>query len=132
MHLAVPGHVVVAAGDQAHHRGVRLDAGFGRPATDSAPAGSAMMPSFWYSSSMAVQTAPSSTVVIDTMSPRSGTAWHRVRVRRPRRTAAPSTNWSTWSRVTGPPAASAAIIDAAPAGSTPAPRCWSSARRGRW
>ena len=45
-----------------------------RAATDSAPAGSAMMPSFWYRSSMAVQTAPSSTAVSDTMSPAAANA----------------------------------------------------------
>ncbi|PQM44135.1 hypothetical protein C1Y40_05706 [Mycobacterium talmoniae] len=44
------------------------------PATDSAPAGSAMMPSFWYRSSIAVHTAPSSTVVTDTMSPAAASA----------------------------------------------------------
>ena len=43
-------------------------------ATDSAPAGSAMMPSFWYRSSIAVHTAPSSTAVIDTMSPAAASA----------------------------------------------------------
>ena len=77
-----------------------------------------MMPSFWYRSSIAVQTAPSSTVVTDTMSPAAASAAIRQRAR-PALTAAPSTNWSTWSSVTGSPAASAAIIDAAPAGSTP-------------
>ena len=62
-------------------------------ATDSAPAGSAMMPSFWYRSSIAVQTAPSSTVVIDTMSPAAAsTAYGSAPAFA---TAAPSTNWST-------------------------------------
>ncbi|CNL86265.1 Uncharacterised protein [Mycobacterium tuberculosis] len=44
------------------------------PATDSAPAGSAMMPSCWYRSSIAVHTAPSSTVLIDAMSPAAASA----------------------------------------------------------
>ena len=50
-------------------------------ATDSAPAGSAMMPSFWYRSSIAVHTAPSSTVVIDTMSPAAASAAYGQRAR---------------------------------------------------
>ena len=76
-----------------------------------------MMPSFWYRSSIAVHTAPSSTVVIDTMSPAADNA---ANGRAPTRaTAAPSTNWSTCSSVTGSPSASAATSAAAPAGSTP-------------
>ena len=64
-----------------------------------------------------MHTAPSSTVVIETMSPAAASAAY---VSVPARfTAAPSTNWSTCSSVTGSPAANAAIIAAAPAGSTP-------------
>ena len=59
-------------------------------ATDNAPAGSAMMPSFWYRSSIAVHTAPSSTVVIDTMSPAAVSAANGSAPTRA--TAAPSTN----------------------------------------
>ena len=66
---------------------------------------------------MAVHTAPSSTVVIDTMSPAAVRASNGLVPTRA--TAAPSTNWSTWSSVTGAPLASAATSAAAPAGSTP-------------
>ncbi len=64
-----------------------------------------------------MHTAPSSTVVIDTMSPAAASAAYGSAPAFA--TAAPSTNWSTWSSVTGSPVASAATIAAAPAGSTP-------------
>ena len=85
-------------------------------ATDSAPAGSAMMPSFWYRSSCATHTAPSGAM----------TVWMRERLRSmiwygrspSFFTAAPSTKGSTEGSSTGSSAAIAAVRHAAPAGST--------------
>ena len=73
------------------------------------------MPSFWYSRSISVQMAPSSTPT--TCTPAAATiSYGSAPIRR---TAAPSTNGSMCSSRTGPPATSAAIIDGAPAGSAP-------------
>src|SRR5664280_2202290 len=84
-------------------------------AVASAPAGSAMMPSVWYMSSISLQTAPSATVTTS-MSAEAITPYGASPMRL---TAAPSTNVSTLSSSTGCPTASAAWRLAAPAGSTP-------------
>src|SRR6266508_2125030 len=87
-------------------------------AVASAPAGSAMTPSVWYSSSISVQTSPSGTVTSSApLRPTSGSVTSPAR-----RTAAPSTNVSSSGSVTGSPAAIAAAMHAAPAGSTPTTR----------
>ncbi len=65
-----------------------------------------------------MQTAPSSTAT--TSQPRVATISYGTAPTV--RTAAPSTNGSIDSSRTGPPAASAADIDGAPAGSTPTTR----------
>src|SRR5665647_256139 len=89
-------------------------------AVASAPAGSAMMPSVWYMSSISLQTAPSATVTTST----SAGAITPYGASPMRLTAAPSTNVSTLSSSTGCPTARAALRLAAPAGSTPTIRVW--------
>src|SRR5665811_705942 len=84
-------------------------------AVASAPAGSAMMPSVWYMSSISLQTAPSATVTTS-MSAGAMTSYGASPMRL---TAAPSTNVSTLSSSTGCPTARAALRLAAPSGSTP-------------
>ena len=84
-------HTTVAPGRQPSPAAARPRA--------SAPAGSAMMPSCWYSSSISVQTAPPDDHL---RGARAGAPL--VRRAPTRRTAAPSTNGVHCARRTGPPA----------------------------
>lgn len=60
--LGVAADVVVAAGEDAHHGRTRGQTQLGPSAADdSAPAGSLMMPSDWYRSSISTQIRPSGT-----------------------------------------------------------------------
>ena len=80
-----------------------------------APAGSAIMPSEWYRSSISEHTAPSGiTITSPRHSRRIGNVTSPTRP-----TAVPSTKLSTWSSDTGLPARNAALMEAAPSGSTP-------------